>query len=242
MGAIARAEAGRTPVLVGRLSDGRAVAFDSRCPHQDTPLEEGSIWDDQVRCRKHQYLYDPRTGENVFPARTARRQNLWKLAPRYLPTFPVEEREGWVWVGEEPNPPPAAYDPTAEEPPTWAGPGAAPVAEPEETSPPPGPQLAKTVRVQVGARFELRLPTNPLPGYTWETEVARGLVEVVEAGLTEITKGVTELPRWRVRLLARAAGTDEVRCSFLQPWDPEPSEVRRYQVLIVPPSGPDAGG
>ncbi|MDQ3977975.1 MAG: Rieske 2Fe-2S domain-containing protein [Actinomycetota bacterium] len=232
-GAIVRAVVGDTEVLVARLSDGDPVAFATRCPHQDTPLSEGTIWDDQVRCRQHQYLYDPRTGENVFPARTARPQNLWKLAPRYLPTYPVEEREGWVWVSERPNPPPDAYDPASEERPAWTGPVASQDEEPPEQAPKPPPSI-KTVRVAVGRGFELRLPTNPLPGFEWQTEVQFGRVEVVEAGLADDPKALLEAPRWRVKLVARAEGTDEVRCSFRSPWDREPSEVRQYRVLIVP--------
>jgi nitrite reductase/ring-hydroxylating ferredoxin subunit len=121
-GVILPARAGDVALLLGRLSDGEAVAFAPTCPHEDTSLTEASIWQDQVRCFLHQYLYDPRTGENVFPARTAPRQNLWRLRPRYLPTYPVEERDGWVWVNEEVKPPPDAYDPAAEVPPPWAGP------------------------------------------------------------------------------------------------------------------------
>ena len=234
VGAIVHADVGEGPVLVARLSDGQPVAFDTVCPHQDTPLAEATIWDDQVRCRQHQYRYDPRTGENLFPARTARPENLWKLTPRYLPTFPVEEHDGWVWVADRPNPPPDAYDPAAEEPPMWTRPTPEP-DEQEDEPPPAQPEPStKTVRVTVGAHFELRLPTNPLPGFEWETEVESGLVDVVESGLTPAAKGTLEAPRWRVRLVARQPGTDEVRCSFRSPWDVEPSEVRRYRVLIVP--------
>jgi toluene monooxygenase system ferredoxin subunit len=237
VGDITRVEVGDGAVLVGRLSDGRPVAFATNCPHQDTPLSEGAIWDDLVRCRQHQYLYDPRTGENVLPARSARPQTLWKLKPGYLPTYAVEERDGWVWVCERANPPPEAYDPTLEEPQAVTPPPAPQrEAEPAQEGA-PGPPAAKTVRVRVGARFELRLPTNPrLPGFIWQTEVESGLVEVVETGLTQAVAGSPEPPRWRVRLVALAPGRDLVRCSFQQPWarDREPSEVRHYKVLIVP--------
>ena len=122
-GELVPVSAGGSPVLVGRLSHGKPVAFATRCPHQDTDLTEaGALWEDKLRCHQHQYVYDPSSGENVFPARTAPRQNLWRLKPRYLPTYPVEEHDGWIWVAEEPNPPPTAYDPATEEPPFWAGP------------------------------------------------------------------------------------------------------------------------
>ena len=231
-GAIVRAEVDESEVLVARLSDGEAVAFATHCPHQDTPLSEGAIWDDKVRCRQHQYLYDPRTGENLVPARAARPENLWKLRPRYLPTYAVEERDGWVWVSERPNPPPEAYDPASEEPPVWTRP-AVPQDEPAE-KPPVAASPSKTIRVAVGKCFELRLPTNPLPGCEWSTDVELGRVEVVETGFTEVPKDSLGPPKWRIRFLAREEGADEVRCSYRQPWDLEPSEVRRYRVLIGP--------
>ena len=234
VGAIVPARLGPWPVLLGRLSDGQAVAFGSRCPHQDTPLAEAGIWDDKVRCRQHQYLYDPHTGENVIPARTAPRQNLWKLRPGYLPTYGVEERDGWVWVFDQPNPPPAAYDPADEEPPLWAAPPPATAAPADEEDEGAGPaELVKTVRVRVGSTFALRLPINPLPGCVWETEVAGDRLEVVDEGLGAARPGSLDPPRWQVRLAAREEGEAEVLCLFRAPWDVEPSEIRRYRVLIV---------
>ncbi|MCA1692971.1 MAG: protease inhibitor I42 family protein, partial [Actinobacteria bacterium] len=91
--------------------------------------------------------------------------------------------------------------------------------------------VSKTVRVAAGATFALRLPTNPLPGCTWTVVVAHGLLDVVEEGLSTANP-----PRWQVRLAARAVGEDEVTCAFSQPWDVEPSEVRTYRVLVVPPA------
>jgi nitrite reductase/ring-hydroxylating ferredoxin subunit/predicted secreted protein len=213
--------------------DGQVVAFDPTCPHQETPLEGASLWDGNIRCPRHQYLYDPRTGENVEPAKTARPQNLWKLKPGYLPTYPVSEREGWLWVGEEPNAPPETYDPAREEPPSWTGPATPPEAEQSQAqATETGPAVTtKTVRVKAGATFELRLPINPLPGHIWHVELESGLLEVVEQSMVT----TTDSPRWRVRLAARSPGRDVVICSFRQPWDVDPSEVRNYVVEVSAP-------
>ncbi len=231
-GTIVRVQAGDRAVLVARLDTGEGVAFDPTCPHQNTPLEDASFWDGNIRCPRHQYLYDPRTGENLVPSRGARPESLWKLKPGYLPTYPVKEEDGWVWVAEECNPPPEAYDPALEEPPARTGRATDEREEPEEPEEQGPRTTTKTVRVRAGGHFELRLPTNPLPGHIWVVEVAGALVEVVEQGLLR-----EDPPRWRVRLAARAAGSEEVTCSFRQPWATEPSEVRRYLVEVIAPSG-----
>ena len=90
-----------------------------------------------------------------------------------------------------------------------------------------GSDHARVLRVDLGATFEIRLPTDPLPGHTWEVRVGRRL-QVLEQGLLP-----ADPPRWRVRLSARKEGDDEVRCAFRQPWDVEPSEWRRYVVRVV---------
>ncbi len=110
-------------VLVGRLNDGQVVAFGAACPHEMTDLRDATFVDGLVRCPRHNYMYDPRTGANVIPTRVARRENLWKLRPGYLPTHSVEERDGWVCVRATPQPPPAGWDPALEEAPA---PGARP--------------------------------------------------------------------------------------------------------------------
>lgn len=155
----ARVKVGKAEVLVTRLPDGEAVAFASVCPHQATPLDVASFFEGRLRCGRHLYLYDVHTGENVLPARTSSPESLCKLKPGYLPVHRVEERDGWIWVAEAPDPPPPAYDPAAERGPVAGagrgGTGAAPPAPgPAPTPPPPtGPveHAPETVTVRVGA-------------------------------------------------------------------------------------------
>jgi predicted secreted protein len=96
--------------------------------------------------------------------------------------------------------------------------------------------MGRALRVELGSTFEIRLPTNPLPGHIWEVRVGRRL-RVLEEGLLPL-----DPPRWRVRLAAHKAGEDEVRCAFRQPWDVEPSERRRYLVRVVRGAGATGPG
>lgn len=207
-----------TDVLLARLG-GRVVAFSATCPHQRTDLEGASFVDGGIRCPQHAYLYDLGTGENLAPARTADPAELPKLRPGYLPLYPVEERDGWIWVGPEALPPPPAHDPARERPPPpRAG---EPVAQPTEA-----------LRVVAGATFELRLPTTPVPGCSWRVE-AGPLLTVVEQRLEAV-----DPPRHLVRVVAGHEGAAALRCTYARPWDAEPLEVRTYEVLVEPARPP----
>jgi len=221
---------GTTEVIVVRLADGEVVAFTSRCPHQGTDLTDASFFDGRLRCPYHLYLYDPHSGENVVPAHDAKPENLWKLKPGYLPTYRVEERDGWIWVAPGPRPPPAAYDPDLERRPVSSS-----TAVSNEAEPDPAPVAAdgpvehptKTVRVRIGATFELRLPAAPRPGHVWQVEVADGPLEVLDERFDP-----TDPPRHRVTLSAPRQGVTTVRCVFGRPWEAVPAEIRTYVVHI----------
>jgi nitrite reductase/ring-hydroxylating ferredoxin subunit/predicted secreted protein len=217
-----------TDILLGRLSGGEVIAFSSNCPHQQTHLEGATFFDGKVRCPLHVYLYDPKTGENIVPARDAKPENLWKLKPGYLPVYPVEERDGWIWVGDRPKPPPAAYDPDKERPPA---PGArAPVAaEPVVTAGASGAteHATKVLRVAPGGTFALRLPTTPRPGFIWRVETEGPLLTVVEERFEP-----GDPPRHLVRIAARGVGETTLRCLYARPWDTTPVETRTYEVRV----------
>lgn len=101
---------GRT-VLLTRRASGDVVAFASFCPHLGTPLRRATLDNGYIRCAQHQYVYDPESGRNIVPTQDVPREALQRLRPGYLRTYPVEERDGWVWVSEVPNPPPQASSP-----------------------------------------------------------------------------------------------------------------------------------
>jgi nitrite reductase/ring-hydroxylating ferredoxin subunit/predicted secreted protein len=229
-------------VMLVRLEDGTVAGVAGHCPHQGTDLGDASFFDGLLRCPRHLYLYDPRTGENVVPARDARPENLWKLRPGYLPTYRVEERDGWIWVAPEPSPPPPGYDPERERrPPPSGWRRSADAAEPRPEPPPaaqgPVEHPTKTVRVRPGATFELRLPISARPGHVWRVEVTpplKVLSEQYDPGTASGHAGGSP-PRHRVRLAAKGEGVATVRCAYARPWDTEPAEVRAYVVRVEPP-------
>ena len=79
--------------------DGEYYAMDNRCPHQGGPLGEGSIesgsdgqcW---LRCPWHGWDFDPKTGRAPGGHEDSGQQ-----------LFPVEVRDGEVFVGLTPEPP-----------------------------------------------------------------------------------------------------------------------------------------
>lgn len=77
-------------ILLARLPDGTAVAFDPGCPHQGHELTSGFLTAEGcIECPHHFYAYDGRTGRNTFPG------DDHDLA---LPVHEVREVDGWVWV------------------------------------------------------------------------------------------------------------------------------------------------
>lgn len=225
---IHHARVGESEVLLARLADGEVVAFDAKCPHQGTSLDGATVWDGNLRCPRHLYLYDPRTGENVLPAREADPKTLWKLRPGYLPVYRVEEREGWIWVADRPEPPPAAYDPQKERP------SRLPEPEPEPPSPVPAPSgpvehPPQTVTVVSGQEFEVILPTSLRPGHLWRGDVPEDLLVVVSQRFQS-----GDNPCHRVRLRACRHGEAPMRWSYARPWDVEPVEVRSFVVRVGP--------
>ena len=90
--------AGGAPVILAHWA-GQIYAFHGICPHQRYPLEGARVWDYLLACPWHQFQYDVRTGENhypknVYPTDDPRLQE--QLHP--LKTYPVELRDGEVWV------------------------------------------------------------------------------------------------------------------------------------------------
>jgi len=232
---IRRVRAGDTYVLVARLGDGDVVAFDATCPHQVTELDDASIVDGMVSCPRHRYLYDPHTGLNVVPAATAKPENLWKLRPGYLPCFPVEERDGWIWVDPSPQPAPEAYDPALEERPARWRPSDDEPAGPTVMIPGPPPldmpteRSLKVMDVAADSTFDLRLPVPPGERQAWRMEmVGRALVVVDD------TYEPGDSPHQLVRLAAQAPGATTLCFTYAYPDRPLPAAVRTYIVRVVP--------
>jgi nitrite reductase/ring-hydroxylating ferredoxin subunit len=232
---IRRIRMGEGHVMVARLADGRLVAFAPSCPHQVTPLDDATIRDGVLRCPRHGYQYDTCTGANVFPTRDAQPENLWKLKPKYLPVFEVEERDGWVWVSEEAGPPPESWDPALEERPVGARDEAEIAAAPPtimKVEPPAAvEQSMKFVTAVAGEVLEIRVPATPIAGYGWRLELIGDLVEIVEEQFEE-----GDMPCQRVRLAARAAGAATLTCTYASATDGRTAAIRTYIIRVSPPA------
>ena len=73
------------PILVV-WDRGRVFALDNRCPHMGFPLDRGSVEDGILTCHWHHARFDLESGCTF---------DLWADD---APTFPVEVRDGEVWV------------------------------------------------------------------------------------------------------------------------------------------------
>ena len=76
---------GHRPILVV-YDRGRVFALDNRCPHMGFPLERGSVEDGILTCHWHHARFDLESGCTF---------DLWADD---VPIFPVELRDGEVWV------------------------------------------------------------------------------------------------------------------------------------------------
>lgn len=97
-GRVTSVTAGHQSICLSHF-DGQWAAMDNRCPHQGGPLGEGSIergvdgrcW---IRCPWHGWDFDPLTGKPPGGH-----------ADSGQATYPIDIRDGAVYVGLEPEPP-----------------------------------------------------------------------------------------------------------------------------------------
>jgi len=88
---------GNKAVLLARLEDGTLSAASTVCPHRGEDLSGGMLYLGGIDCPLHHYLYDLRTGENLYPRNVFPAEKAAHLRP--LPLYPVKEENGWIWVG-----------------------------------------------------------------------------------------------------------------------------------------------
>jgi phenylpropionate dioxygenase-like ring-hydroxylating dioxygenase large terminal subunit len=98
------------PLLVGRRSDRGLFALRDLCPHRGIPLSAGWFDGETVMCKYHGWRFDPCSGRcEEIPSLTS----YDSLDPQkiFAGAYPVEERDGHLWVY---LPPPGAGRLTAE--------------------------------------------------------------------------------------------------------------------------------
>jgi 3-phenylpropionate/trans-cinnamate dioxygenase ferredoxin subunit len=74
------------PVVVAR-SGGCLYAFEGWCTHEECPLVEGTLTDQQLECYCHGAVFNIRTGEALVGPAVAS-----------LETYPVREQDGEIQV------------------------------------------------------------------------------------------------------------------------------------------------
>jgi nitrite reductase/ring-hydroxylating ferredoxin subunit len=90
-------------VLLARLRSGEVHAASAVCPHEGAPLADGSIRQGSVDCPRHHYLFDLKTGANLYPAPIYPEWKRRQVGNLDLGIFPAYEAEGWIWVSERSN-------------------------------------------------------------------------------------------------------------------------------------------
>lgn len=83
-------------VLLARLRSGDVVATSPLCPHESAPLAEGSVRADAVDCPRHHYLFDLRTGRNLYPYPIYPRWKQEEVGELNLDVYPCREEDGWI--------------------------------------------------------------------------------------------------------------------------------------------------
>jgi len=84
---VVRVEVADVPVAIWRV-DGSLYATADTCTHEEASLSEGDLWDEVIECPLHGAQFDVRTGKVL---------SLPAIFP--LPTYPVEVRDGGIYVG-----------------------------------------------------------------------------------------------------------------------------------------------
>ncbi len=83
-------QAGEQPLALV-LHEGQVFAIDNRCPHMGFPLDRGTVRDGILTCHWHHARFDLASGGTF---------DLWADD---VPAFPVDLREGEVWVNTRQN-------------------------------------------------------------------------------------------------------------------------------------------
>src|SRR5438552_8484329 len=84
------------PIVLFLYGD-QVYAVDNRCPHMGFPLDRGTVRDGILTCHWHHARFDLVTG------------GTFDLFADDVPSFPVEIRDGAVWVDLAPHRDPQAY-------------------------------------------------------------------------------------------------------------------------------------
>lgn len=82
------------PLVLFRDAQGATHALLDRCPHRNVPLSGGSVQQDHIQCPYHGWEFDGDGTCQHIPARTQDTSS----PTRNIPSFPVREQQGYIWV------------------------------------------------------------------------------------------------------------------------------------------------
>ncbi len=88
-----------TPIVLFRDGDGIARALLDRCPHRNVPLSLGRVVDGNIECRYHGWQFD---GSGVCRRIPADGEKCEAYGPDAR-SFPVLERQGYIWIYTDPD-------------------------------------------------------------------------------------------------------------------------------------------
>ena len=89
------------PLVLFRDESGAAGALLDRCPHRNVPLSLGSVHDGELKCRYHGWRFDCAGHLKAIPGLPILDGELDMPGRRCL-SFPVMEKDGYVWVWMQP--------------------------------------------------------------------------------------------------------------------------------------------
>lgn len=82
-----------TKIVLFRDSNRKAYAMLDRCPHRNVPLSLGTIRKNALECHYHGWQFDHKGRCISVPASNKEERHC-----RDIPTFPVVEKQGYLWV------------------------------------------------------------------------------------------------------------------------------------------------
>jgi len=90
------------PVVLFRNAEGVVGCLEDRCPHRGVPLSAGRVIDGRLQCSYHGWEFDCTGACTRVPALVGAPGS----AARSVPSHPVVEQQGFVWVYGTPGPMP----------------------------------------------------------------------------------------------------------------------------------------
>jgi hypothetical protein len=82
------------PIAIYRDSSGHVQAIEDRCPHRQVKLSEGQVVGKNLECAYHGWQFDAQGNCVHIPYFEAGQ----KLPPCRLRTYPVQEKDGFIWL------------------------------------------------------------------------------------------------------------------------------------------------